>query len=149
MLPTTTGTGTWSAGQPIALNGWELQLNGVPGAGDTLAVAKTAFPGSDNANANALLALRDRTLVDGESVTEAYASVLADIGVRVQGARLSSEMSDSIASAAQTAQTSKSGVNLDEEAARLMQYQQAYQAAAKMLQVAQSVFDSLLQLGAR
>ena len=148
-LPTTTGTGTWSAGQPIALNGWELQLNGVPGAGDTLAVAKTAFPGSDNANANALLALRDRTLVDGASVTEAYASVLADIGVRVQGARLSSEMSDSIASAAQTAQTSKSGVNLDEEAARLMQYQQAYQAAAKMLQVAQSVFDSLLQLGAR
>ena len=42
----------------------------------------------------------------------------------------------------------KSGVNLDEEAARLIQYQQSYQAAAKMLQVAQSVFDTLLQIGA-
>ncbi|MEO7150797.1 MAG: flagellar basal body rod C-terminal domain-containing protein, partial [Burkholderiaceae bacterium] len=90
---------------------------------------------------------RDRAMLDGETLTEAYASVLAGIGVRVQGARLTSEMSESIATSAQTAQTSKSGVNLDEEAARLMQYQQSYQAAAKMLQVAQTVFDSLLDLG--
>ena len=38
-----------------------------------------------------------------------------------------------------------SGVNLDEEAARLIQYQQAYQASAKMLQIAQNIFDNLLQ----
>ena len=44
---------------------------------------------------------------------------------------------------------SKSGVNLDEEAARLIQYQQGYQAAAKVLQVAQSVFDTLLQTAGR
>ena len=146
-LPTTTGTGQWSAGQPIALNGFELRLNGVPAAGDTVYVGKTAFPASDNANANALLALRDRALVDGETATEAYASALADIGVRVQGAQHASRMSQSIASAAQAAQTSQSGVNLDEEAARLIQYQQSYQAAAKMLQVAQTVFDSLLEIG--
>ena len=40
--------------------------------------------------------------------------------------------------------TAVSGVNLDEEAARLIQYQQAYQASAKMIQIAQNVFDSLI-----
>jgi flagellar hook-associated protein 1 FlgK len=147
--PTVTGTGSWTPGQPIALNGWELQLNGVPGNGDTLSVGKTPFPASDNANANAMLALRDAALVNGETVTEAYAAALANMGVRVQGAELSSQMSTSIAAEAQDAQAAKTGVNLDEEAARLIQFQQSYQAAAKMLQVAQSVFDTLLDLGAR
>jgi flagellar hook-associated protein 1 FlgK len=50
-----------------------------------------------------------------------------------------------VASTAETARANKAGVNLDEEAARLIQFQQSYQAAAKMLQVAQSVFDTLLQ----
>ena len=45
--------------------------------------------------------------------------------------------------------SSQAGVNLDEEAARLLQFQQSYQAAAKVLQVAQSVFDTLLQLSTR
>ncbi|MDE2161454.1 MAG: hypothetical protein KGJ30_21315, partial [Burkholderiales bacterium] len=56
-----------------------------------------------------------------------------------------STMSSAAASQATSAQTSVSGVNMDEEAANLIQYQQSYQAAAKILQVAQSVFDTLLQ----
>ena len=152
-LPTTSGTGTWSAGSAIQLNGWALELTGVPRSGDVLGVQKTAFPAGDNGNANALLALRDATFVGrqagvsaGQTVTDAYASALADIGVRVQSARLSSDQSASIAADAKTAQASKSGVNLDEEAARLIQYQQSYQAAARMLQVAQSLFDTLLRV---
>ncbi|NUZ06817.1 flagellar hook-associated protein FlgK [Piscinibacter koreensis] len=159
VLPTTTGTGSWTANQPIALNGWSMQLAGVPRAGDTLTVQKTAFPAGDNGNANALLALRDAALVGqqtvggvvvkGATVTDAYAAALADVGVRVQSAKLSAEQSASIATDAKTAETSKSGVNLDEEAARLLQFQQSYQAAAKMLQVAQTLFDSLLQAAGR
>jgi flagellar hook-associated protein 1 FlgK len=152
-LPTTTGTGSWSAGAPIQLNGWSLELSGVPRSGDVLAVQKTAFPAGDNGNANALLALRDVAFVGrqagvsaGQTVTDAYASALADVGVRVQSARLSADQSDSIAADAKTAQASKSGVNLDEEAARLIQFQQSYQAAARMLQVAQSLFDTLLRV---
>ena len=157
-LPTVNGTGTFVAGQPIALNGFELKLNGVPKLGDTLTVAKTAFPAGDNGNANALLALRDAAFVGqrtispgvvapGVNVTDAYAGALASIGVRVQSASLAADQSASIASDAKTAVAEKSGVNLDEEAARLIQYQQSYQAAAKMLQIAQSVFDTLLQIG--
>jgi flagellar hook-associated protein 1 len=157
-LPTTNGTGTLLAGQPIALNGFALNLNGVPKLGDSLSVARTAYPAGDNGNANALLALRDATFVGqktiaagvvggGVNVSDAYASALATIGVRVQSASLAADQSAAIASDAKTAAEATSGVNLDEEAARLIQYQQSYQAAAKMLQIAQSVFESLLQIG--
>ncbi len=157
-LPTVNGTGSLVAGQTVSLNGFALKLNGVPKLGDTVTVAKTAYPAGDNGNANALLALRDATFVGqktispgvvapGVNVTDAYASALASIGVRVQSASLAADQSAAIASDAKTAESAKSGVNLDEEAARLIQYQQSYQAAAKMLQIAQSVFDTLLQIG--
>jgi flagellar hook-associated protein 1 FlgK len=64
--------------------------------------------------------------------------------VRVQSAQMSADMSAAVSNDAQAALSQKTGVNLDEEAARLIQYQQTYQAAAKVLQVAQSVFQMLL-----
>ena len=157
-LPTVNGSGAFVAGQPIALNGFELQLNGVPKSADSLVVARTAFPASDNGNANALLGLRDAAIVGqqalagggiapGMNVTDAYASALGTIGVRVQSGKAAADQSAGVASDAKSAVAAKSGVNLDEEAARLIQYQQSYQAAAKMLQIAQSLFSSLLQIG--
>jgi flagellar hook-associated protein 1 FlgK len=153
------GSATWTAGQPISMNGWDLSLNGVPKSGDTVVVEKTVFPGNNNGNARALTDLRDArivgqqtsvtTTVPGETITDAYASAMSDIGVRVQGARTSAEMSASVATSAETLRSAKAGVNLDEEAARLIQFQQSYQAAAKMLQVAQQVFDTLLETAGR
>lgn len=143
------GTGTWQAGQPIVLNGFELQLSGVPASGDTLSVARTAFPAQSNGNALAMAALRDEALVGGQNVTDAYASLMAGVGIKVQTARTAADISAAAASAAQSQVDAESGVNLDEEAARLIQFQQSYQAAAKILQVAQSVFDTLLQTAGR
>ena len=152
-LPTVNGTGSLAAGQPIALNGWQLNLTGTPKSGDSVVVAKTAYPAADNGNANAMLALGTAPIVGqggsvaaGQNVTDAYASALANVGVRVQSAMSAATQSDAIASAATTAASNQSGVNLDEEAARLIQYQQSYQAAAKMLQIAQTVFSSLLSI---
>lgn len=161
------GTGTWSANQPIRSDAWTpatpaqqvdwaLSLSGVPRSGDVIGIGATAFPAADNGNANALLALRDAQIVGrqqlasgstmpGVTVTDAYANVLAEVGVRVQSAELAAKQSATIAEDAQKALDDKTGVNLDEEAARLIQFQQSYQAAAKMLQVAQSLFDTLLQ----
>lgn len=150
------GTGVWNAGTALALNGFELALNGVPRNGDAFTVGKTQFPASNNGNALAFTALRDRAMVGrgplagggvggGLSITDAYASTLANIGVRVQGANASSEISAAVAAQAEATRSAKSGVNLDEEAARLIQYQQSYQAAAKILQIAQNVFDTLLE----
>jgi flagellar hook-associated protein 1 FlgK len=157
-LPTVNGTGSLVAGQPITLNGFALTLNGVPKTNDSIVVARTTHPAGDNGNANALLRLRDATFIGertispgvvapGVNVIDAYASALATVGVRVQSASLAADQSASIASDAKAAVAEKSGVNLDEEAARLIQYQQSYQAAAKILQVAQSIFDTMLRIG--
>ncbi|MEP6506210.1 MAG: flagellar basal body rod C-terminal domain-containing protein, partial [Betaproteobacteria bacterium] len=154
---TASGSATWTAGQPIKLNGFELDLNGVPASGDTINISKTAHPESNNGNALAMVALRDETFVgrdmqidgslaDGEAATDAYASVLANVGVRVQSAKTAATISQATSAQADSTVASKSGVNLDEEAGRLIQFQQGYQAAAKVLQVAQAIFDTLLQL---
>jgi flagellar hook-associated protein 1 len=139
------GSGAWQPGQPIALNGFELSLDGVPASGDAFTVSKTQFPNVSNGNALALAALRDQSFIGGESITDAYASVMAGVGVSVQGARTAADVSGAVASQARDRVSAETGVNLDEEAARLIQFQQSYQAAAKVLQVAQSVFDTLLQ----
>ena len=154
---TASGNATWTAGQPIALNGFELNLNGVPASGDTISVNKTAHPESNNGNALTMVGLRDETFVgrdmqvdgtlqDGQTATDAYASLLANVGVRVQTAKTASTISSATSAQADSAVADKSGVNLDEEAGRLIQFQQGYQAAAKVLQVAQAIFDTLLQM---
>jgi len=96
-----------------------------------------------------LMALRDANLVDGRNATDGYAQAMADVGVRVQSGRTTSAISMAVAQQAETNRSSVTGVNLDEEGARLIQYQQGYQAAAKVLSVAQSIFDTMLQAVAR
>jgi flagellar hook-associated protein 1 FlgK len=159
------GTGTWVAGQALPsdpdpqINGFALQLNGVPRAGDTLTVEKTTNPAMNNGNALALAALRDAPLVGrirlaggelvgGATSVDAYAAAMADIGVRVQGADAIASISTALATQAEQTRSSEVGVNLDEEAARLIEFQQSYQAAAKVLQVAQQIFETLLQTAA-
>lgn len=157
---TLVGSGNWVPGSPIAINGFEIDLNGVPASGDVINVAKTAFPRQNNTNALAFVALResafigrsvqsDGTLGGGSTVTDAYASTMSGVGVRVQGARTAAEISATVSGQAEQNRASTSGVNLDEEAARLLQFQQSYQAAAKVLQIAQAVFDTLLQTAGR
>ncbi len=149
----TTGTGTWTPGSPITLGGFAMSLDGVPKSGDTLRVASTVSPAGNNGNALAFVKLGETALVGrsatqtGMNITDAYASALASVGVRVQGGTMASKISTVLADDAKTARSNEVGVNLDEEAARLIQFQQSYQAAAKILQVAQTIFQTLLQTG--
>jgi len=159
MSDATTGTGVWTAGTPISLNGFELNLDGVPKSGDTVSVVPTVSVATNNGNALAFARLGQASIVSASgsgatsagamSITDAYASALANVGVRVQGGKTAASMSSAVASQAETARSNAAGVNLDEEAARLIQFQQSYQAAAKILQVAQAVFDTMLQVAAR
>jgi len=129
---------------PPPLTGWSLTLKGVPQAGDTYTVDANPYPTLDAGNAQAMLNLRDLALFDGGPLTDGYASLIAEIGTRVQGAESASKVSGNIATNIEKDRTSVSGVNLDEEAARMIQYQQAYQASAKMMQIAQNIFDTLM-----
>lgn len=141
--------GAFTAGAPISFNGWSVTLRGTPKAGDRLEIVPNASPGTDNRNARAMIALADRPLVSGASFNDAFASMLAEVGARTQSAHASLTASQGLASSAKAAQAEYAAVNLDEEAARLMQYQQMYQAAAKVIQAAQSMFDTLLSATAR
>jgi len=149
-----TGTGTgnptglaYTPGQPIAFNGWTITMEGTPVAGDTMAIgASTAWNG-DNRNGLAMGAISGAGLVDGMSLNEALAGLFGKVGTLASSVAATAEAQEAVRADALGAETSLAGVNLDEEAARLMQYQQAYQAAAKVIATAQTIFDTLLDLG--
>jgi len=134
-------------GVPIEVNGWSLTLRGSPSPGDrfTIEAATPASVAQNGGNATGVLALRSLPTFDGVALADGYIGLFSDVGTRVQGAQFAASFSGQVASAAESARTQVAGVNLDEEAARLLQFQQAYQASAKFLQIAQSTFDSLLQ----
>jgi flagellar hook-associated protein 1 FlgK len=111
-----------------------------------LAAAGATASGSGNANALAMQNLSKATSVEGKTFNNAHARVISELGVRVQRATADSKSSGNVAALSKEQLGSETGVNLEEEAAKLLQFQQSYQAAAKMLQVAQSVFDTLLEV---
>lgn len=140
----------YSAGQAITIDGWAITLAGAPKTGDTVTVGNALDPQygdgyqRNTGNASALMALRDAKMFDGATLSDGFAGAMAQIGSRTQSAQFAAELSSSFAANLERDRTAVSGVNLDEEAARLIQYQQAYQASAKMIQIAQNVFDTLI-----
>lgn len=159
-IPNTT-TYTYTPGVPIEgtvpatnpLSQWSLVLQGSPRAGDTFTVSNSKVLDAagtidlklNAGNASAMMNLRDMALFDGAALTDGYAGLIAQIGIRGQSANYAAEISTSMASNLEKDRTGVSGVNLDEEAAKLLQFQQAYQACAKMIQIAQNIFDTLMQ----
>ena len=147
----TIATGNYVSGEKIAINGWEIALQGAPKSGDTVTVGNATdsqygdWYKRDTGNASALMALRDVPMFDNATLADGFASAMAQVGTRTQSAQFAAELSSSIAANLERDRTAVSGVNRDEEAARLIQYQQAYQASAKMIQIAQNIFDTLIQ----
>ncbi len=152
---------TYTPGVPIEgtvpattpLTQWSLVLQGTPKAGDTFRVSNSLVLDAagtidltlNSGNATSMMNLRDKALFDGAALTDGYAGLIAQIGIRGQSANYAAEISSTMASNLEKDRTGVSGVNLDEEAAKLLQFQQAYQASAKMIQIAQNIFDTLMQ----
>ena len=113
---------------------------------DARQVSAAALGGgpSDNANALALAGLQRERFVGGATVQGAYAQVVADVGSRTRRAELSATAQRGLLMQAEQAHSEVSGVNLDEEAAKLLHYQQAYQAAAQVIAIAQTLFDAVI-----
>jgi flagellar hook-associated protein 1 FlgK len=152
-FPGGTGPFTYTSGQPITSGdtpaSWSLTLQGAPQNGDTFSVKDIKTTSLDvklnGGNATNMMNLRDVAMFDGAAMSDGYASLISQIGIRAQSANYSATVSSNIATTAEKDRTGIAGVNLDEEAAKLIQYQQAYQASAKMIQVAQSIFDTLIR----
>lgn len=143
------GSGTFEPGQVVQFDGISLTLAGVPRSGDRIAIAPNLQPTANNGNALSLDGLANRQLVGGQQAGEAYASLFSQIGVRAQGATIAADSAGSAFSRATEELSSETGVNVDEEVARLIQHQQGYQAAAKILQTAQTLLDSVIGMVGR
>ena len=116
-----------------------------------IAAASNGGAAGNNSNMLSMIELRDQSLLKGSTATygEVYNNLLSDVAVRTQRAQASAETETALLGSALDRQSSLQGVNLDEEAANLVRYQQAYQAAAQIVAVANEVFDTLLRATSR
>ena len=140
------GSFAYTSGSNIDVNGWRVQISGTPAAGDTFSVAANAGGVGDNRNALLAAGLQNRALLAGGTATlsGAFGALVGGVGAQAQQAGVNRDAQAAIASQASQQVAAASGVNLDEEAADLVKWQQAYAAAAQTIAVANTGFDSLL-----
>lgn len=127
-------------------NGWVAQISGTPVAGDTFTVGPNTNAVGDNRNALLMAGLQTQTLMSNgtASIGDIYSQLVAKVGSQDQQMTASSAAQNNMLSQTVASQQAISGVNLNEEAANLVQFQNAYQASAKALQIANSLFTTLL-----
>ncbi len=130
----------------ISYNGWEFELSGAPATGDVFTIRSNAGGVGDNRNALDLAALQNQSTLNNGTATyaDAYSETVGDVGTRTRQAEITSAAQEKLLSDAIATRESISGVNLDEEAANLLRYQQAYQAAAQVIATADTLFQTLL-----
>lgn len=142
---------TEAGGKDFTLGGFSFSVSGAPQDGDALIIENNSSGTGDNRNALALAGLQtERTLQGGTaSYQEAYGTMVADLALQSQRAQTGLNSESILLEQAVAARDSVSGVNLDEEAANLIRYQQAYQAAAQIISVADQLFQTLLNATGR
>jgi flagellar hook-associated protein 1 FlgK len=136
----------FTSGGNIAVNGWQVQINGAPASGDTFTVTNNAGGTGDNRNALAAANLQNAGVLQNGtvSITGGVSALITGLGSQAQQINTAQSAQAAVNSQALTSVQSTSGVNLDEEAASLLQWQQAYQAAAQALSIGNSLFTTLI-----
>ncbi len=127
-------------------HGYSIQLKGSPSAGDEFSTEYNTGGIGDNRNALLMSALANNKLMANgtASINDSYISLVADVGTGTKQAELNALAQNRVLDQAISTREAVSGVNLDDEAANLIRFQQAYQAAAQLISVANSLFDTLL-----
>jgi flagellar hook-associated protein 1 FlgK len=140
-----TGPLTWTAGTDVAFNGWIVSIGGTPAAGDRFDVTATPPGSGDNGNALALARVSASRFLGGTVSIDGLAGRLVSAaGATALRHAQELEIQQALREQAEVDLEGASGVNLDEEAANLLRYQQAYQAASKVIGVADEMFQTLL-----
>jgi flagellar hook-associated protein 1 FlgK len=125
--------------------GFDLEIEGIVQAGDKFTVNYNQDGTSDSRNGTALGNLQTADSINGNSsYSGAYATLVEEVGSITSRAQINKESSQVLLRNSQDAVDSTSGVNLDEEAAALIRYELAYNASAKVIQVARDIFDTLI-----
>lgn len=138
-------------GQPneIVFKGMRFSVSGVPADQDTFTIEINRNGVSDNRNAIALGGLQTAALLNNGSANyqATYGQIVSYVGNKTREVEVTGLAQQTLADQAEASRQQLSGVNLDEEAANLLKYQQAYQSAAKVMQIASTLFDELLSIG--
>ncbi len=140
------GAFSYTDGAPITINGSEFAISGTPAVGDTFTLDPNYGATGDNSNVLALAAIQSRGILDGGeiSIGENYSQLVSTVGSATFQIQASLDAQNVVLTNAENAVLERAGVDLDEEAANLLRYQQAYQAAAQVVSVTKNLFDTLL-----
>ncbi len=130
----------------IQYQGLRLAFNATPVAGDRFAVNGNQDGTGDNRNIVLMAELEFKTLPNGYTITESYIEQTSSVGKLAQQAAVAQEALAVVQKQAVESRDAVGGVSLDEEAANLVRYQQAYQANARVMQTATTLFDALLNI---
>ncbi|MDQ2068486.1 flagellar hook-associated protein FlgK [Natronospira bacteriovora] len=136
----------YTSGEAIEYNGWRVTITGSVEAGDTFSVDPNIGGTGDNRNARRLADLVDARVLDGgtTSFQDALGEIIADVGSVTAQAESNRDAQKVLRNQAMESMEAVSGVNLDEEAANLLKYQQAFQASAQAVRVADTIFQTLI-----
>ncbi len=139
-------SGSYVSGQPISYNGFAVTISGAPQTGDTFTIRDNAGGAGDGRNALALAGVLNAKVLRGgsQSLVATLAAYVGTVGLQTSQAQDGAAAQQSALTSAQAAQQSVSGVNLDEEAANMLRFEQAYQAAAQVIKVADTLFQTLM-----
>ncbi|MEA3128628.1 MAG: flagellar hook-associated protein 1 [Paraburkholderia sp.] len=131
---------------PGSMNGVTFTISGAPAAGDSFTIGPNTGATNDGSNALAISNLSSAKSMSGGTLTlvGAYANYVNQVGNQTNQIQTSSTAQTALVTQITSAQQSVSGVNLNEEAANLLQYQQLYQANSKVIQTAQTLFQTLI-----
>ncbi|MBL8266923.1 flagellar hook-associated protein FlgK [Steroidobacter sp.] len=137
---------TYTSGSNVDANGWRVQVSGTPVAGDSFTVGDNSNGSGDNRNMLLLAGIMSEPVMDNgtTSLTQGIGKFVGDIGVKTNQAQVTAAAQKVVSEEAQESMQSVSGVNLDEEAANLLRYQQAYMAISQMIKIADNCFQSVL-----
>ncbi len=144
---TTVASGSYTSGSPISFAGQQLTLTGAPAANDTFTVSPATANTGDNSNMLAMIGGLTSNSLDGgtTSVGGAANNLVSQVGVLTQAAQNNASVQKTVNQEASTARSNATGVNLDQQAADLLRYQQAYQAMAQVISMSNQMFTSLIQ----
>ena len=137
------GASPYASGAPVAGNGYSLTVTGSPAPGDRVNVRATPAQWEDNSGILSLISLGDRT---SEAFEESFTLTHTRLSAAVAESERRREISGAAAQEAERAMTNATGVNLDEEAADLLRFQQGYEAATRIIAAAREMFDALLRI---
>lgn len=136
---------TGSGSLDINVSGAVMQDSKLIGAGRVEDVTGAFAPG-DNSAALDVLALRDSPLLDGETLERAWTTAVSGLGIEASGAYRVADYQDQVVEQLEQQRSSTSGVNLDEEMVKLLEYQWAYQAAARLIETGRDMMQSLIEM---